>query len=583
MREKISTQGTKTKETALLHKGNSGKNTFGLPGHSVSAILHLQRTIGNKAVCRLLQSEMRSFSAEKQGKEEKEEMPSASCDVGASPEDANEEQAGSPGDGVGTGLEVGSPDDAAEQEADGVAEWVTEFERSTGADLLRQVLDSVDDQNHADSVGDGPVGRVSGEGALSIGRLRISVKGNSGGAVPAFIERRIMQSRGTGQRLPAYVAISMAMHTGHDFGNVRVKTDAEAAELNRSLNSRAFTLGSDIWLGANESVNDMRLMAHELTHVVQQGSAQRVAGNGMNAAGTVERHLQALKDQGPQGASLYMQEIRRFQQEYPVGRIAALQRQILEGPPAAINHKSGAGTIRRWGPFGGAPAGLTFRSAAFNKGSGGAITFSNTGFAKLSSPAYSPSGDAEVSGGTDAEAKDWEAGFIQTSISYRAAGSYIGSPTNTTFAWTTPGPLRDALVKTGEPWYDPNNTNGTGRAPFTKTNSKLSTSLWDKPAAELYWDTPDAKGKLDSSSGKSDFALWMIARQKSAPNTIHYLNWATWEVGWSAAFDYASKGTKTTSKITGATKVTGSGAGKGSETPVLSGPITNDKLTSAWS
>ncbi len=573
MRQRISTQGTKTKETASLHEGNNGKNRFGIPAYGVATILHLQRTVGNKAVCRLLQGEMRSFSVQKHGEE----------NVGASL-DANEEEAGSLGDGVGTRLEVGSPDDAAEQEADGVAERVTEFERSTGADLLRQVLDSVHDQNHADRVGDGREGRNSGEGALSIGRLRISVKGNSGGAVPPFIERRIMQSRGTGQRLPSYVATSMAMHTGHDFGNVRVKTDAEAAELNRSLNSRAFTLGGDIWLGANESVHDMRLMAHELTHVVQQGSAHRVAGNGMNAARTAARHLQALKDQGPQGASLYMQEIRRFQQEYPVGRIAALQRQILEGPPAAINHKNGAGVIRRWGPFGGAPAALTFRSAAFNKGSGGKITFANTGTnAVLTSAAYSASGDAEVSGGTDAEATDWEAGFIQTYLVEGETGHYTGSPTSSTFAWTTPGPLRDALVKTGAPWYDPNNTNGTGRAPFTKTNSKLSTSLWDQPGGPIPWDTPDGKGKLSNSDGTSKLALWMIARQKSAPNTIHYLNWATWEVGWSATYDYASKGTKTTSSITGATKVTGSGAGKGSETPVLSGPITNDSFKSKWS
>src|SRR6059036_122209 len=109
MRQRIWTQGTKTKETASLHEGNNGKNRFGSPAYGVATILHLQRTVGNKAVCRLLQGEMRSFPVQKHGEE----------NVGASL-DANEE-AGSLGDGVGTRLEVGSPDDAAEQEADGVA------------------------------------------------------------------------------------------------------------------------------------------------------------------------------------------------------------------------------------------------------------------------------------------------------------------------------------------------------------------------------------------------------------------------------------------------------------------------------
>jgi hypothetical protein len=51
---------------------------------------------------------------------------------------------------------------------------------------------------------------------------------------------------------------------------VRVHDDAAAHQAAKSLNARAFTHGSDIYLAANESAGDRRLMGHELTHVIQQ-------------------------------------------------------------------------------------------------------------------------------------------------------------------------------------------------------------------------------------------------------------------------------------------------------------------------
>lgn len=60
---------------------------------------------------------------------------------------------------------------------------------------------------------------------------------------------------------------------GTDFGNVRVHTGAQAAASSQEIGARAFTVGSNIWLGHGESSSDHALMAHELTHVVQQGAA----------------------------------------------------------------------------------------------------------------------------------------------------------------------------------------------------------------------------------------------------------------------------------------------------------------------
>ncbi len=60
---------------------------------------------------------------------------------------------------------------------------------------------------------------------------------------------------------------------GTDFGAVRVHTGQQAAATSREIGARAFTVGSNIWLGHGESTSDHGLMAHELTHVVQQGGA----------------------------------------------------------------------------------------------------------------------------------------------------------------------------------------------------------------------------------------------------------------------------------------------------------------------
>ena len=61
---------------------------------------------------------------------------------------------------------------------------------------------------------------------------------------------------------------------GHDLGSVRIHTDDAAAESARSINARAYTLGTDIVFGSGEyaphSESGRRLIAHELAHVGQQ-------------------------------------------------------------------------------------------------------------------------------------------------------------------------------------------------------------------------------------------------------------------------------------------------------------------------
>jgi len=99
--------------------------------------------------------------------------------------------------------------------------------------------------------------------------------GHSGGApVRGEIVSRINSARGGGNGLDSETRGFMESRFGADLGSVRVHTGTEAVRLNRELNARAFTLGSDIYFNEDQyqprTESGRRLLAHELTHTVQQ-------------------------------------------------------------------------------------------------------------------------------------------------------------------------------------------------------------------------------------------------------------------------------------------------------------------------
>jgi hypothetical protein len=82
--------------------------------------------------------------------------------------------------------------------------------------------------------------------------------------------------RSPGQPLDQSTRALMEQRFGHDFSQVRVHTDARASDSADAVNARAYTVGRDVAFGRHEyapgSVEGQRLLAHELTHVVQQGA-----------------------------------------------------------------------------------------------------------------------------------------------------------------------------------------------------------------------------------------------------------------------------------------------------------------------
>lgn len=89
----------------------------------------------------------------------------------------------------------------------------------------------------------------------------------------------INSMNGKGNQLPADANAFFSSRMGYDFSNVKVHTDQEAADSAKELNAKAYTLKNNIVFNEGqynpESAEGKRLMAHELTHVVQQGSSKK--------------------------------------------------------------------------------------------------------------------------------------------------------------------------------------------------------------------------------------------------------------------------------------------------------------------
>jgi hypothetical protein len=122
----------------------------------------------------------------------------------------------------------------------------------------------------AATLGNKGVGKV-----LTSSGVARSASGQS--ALDESVARAIEERRGKGSPLPEDVRGDMEGRLGSDLSDVRVHTDADAHSLNESVAARAFTVGSDVFFKQGSyspgSTDGEKLLAHELTHVVQQGGS----------------------------------------------------------------------------------------------------------------------------------------------------------------------------------------------------------------------------------------------------------------------------------------------------------------------
>ncbi len=97
---------------------------------------------------------------------------------------------------------------------------------------------------------------------------------------PANLETSIQQAKGGGQPIADNVREPMEQAFDADFSGVNIHTDSQANQLNNTIQSRAFTTGQDIFFRQGEYNPENRegqgLLAHELTHVVQQTGGRKL-------------------------------------------------------------------------------------------------------------------------------------------------------------------------------------------------------------------------------------------------------------------------------------------------------------------
>lgn len=158
-------------------------------------------------------------------------------------------------------LTIGQPNDKYEQEADRVAADVVQTINSPEANQSVQKTE---------------------EEELQAKPLHLQADGMTAAAsaAPPEVEKGINSAKGGGQPLAPNLQQKMGNAMGADFSGVRVHTDNNANKLNESIQAKAFTTGRDVFFkqGAYQpnSKGGQELIAHELTHVVQQGGSQNL-------------------------------------------------------------------------------------------------------------------------------------------------------------------------------------------------------------------------------------------------------------------------------------------------------------------
>ncbi|MCP4366857.1 MAG: DUF4157 domain-containing protein [Deltaproteobacteria bacterium] len=265
---------TKTPELKSNHRSNNSKETDFSPSHSINSpvdqIMFLQRTIGNQAVQRMLQqSRVRGQVAgvRDQGLVKR----------------------------IQAKLKIGQPNDKYEQEADRVADQVMRMDESSRHSAVgrRQVQPEEGEEVQTKSlfsqntpliqrqVEEEKEEKIQTKQEYNAQVKRqeedpeIMTKSDAGHKTASSnIQNQLNASKGSGSPLPKDTRTSMESSIGQDFSGVQIHTDSNAIQMNQMLNAQAFTHGSDVYFNKGKySPNTnfgKHLLAHELTHVVQQ-------------------------------------------------------------------------------------------------------------------------------------------------------------------------------------------------------------------------------------------------------------------------------------------------------------------------
>jgi len=183
-------------------------------------------------------------------------------------------------------LEIGSPNDKYEKQADAVANRVVAMPNNTGTIQMQSHLSSPDismmcaecekekgiqmQPNEEEGI------RMKPEEEEEKIQMKPSIQRSANGTMHASAEfaNKLQSQNSQGRPLPGSVNYEMGNKIGSDFSNVKIHTNSQAVQMSQEIGAQAFTHGSDIYFNKGQYSPDTsegkKLLAHELVHVVQQ-------------------------------------------------------------------------------------------------------------------------------------------------------------------------------------------------------------------------------------------------------------------------------------------------------------------------
>ncbi|GAB2577917.1 eCIS core domain-containing protein [Spirosoma areae] len=193
-----------------------------------------------------------------------EETPDVQQVADATPAPANP----SPSDFLG-GLTVGKPNDRFEREADQMGEQISRMPANGLSGLGFSSAITPLQRNEDDE--------ADVQAKLLPAAPSLQRKADGGLQTSGQFTGRVQTSAGGGAALPVPLQKEMGSAFQADFSGVRIHTDTRAAQLSNDIGAKAFTYRNDIYFNENQydttSSDGRFLLAHELTHTVQQEAA----------------------------------------------------------------------------------------------------------------------------------------------------------------------------------------------------------------------------------------------------------------------------------------------------------------------
>ncbi|NEN91641.1 MAG: DUF4157 domain-containing protein [Okeania sp. SIO3H1] len=264
-------------------------------------------------------------------------------------------------------LKIGKPNDAYEQEADRVAKRVVDeinapasVQRQTGKEELQmkpqssaiKLLGMREKKDFLYNPKEPMLQRKRMEEGVLLSRVADnSMDGMAGGETSADFESAIASARGSGQPLDSGLQAQMDQAMGADFTGVRVHTDFQSDQLNQLIQAKAFTTGQDVFFKKGEyqpkSRRGQELIAHELTHVVQQGGVSQIQRQSIN-----DLAPELIKEMEEEGGALIQAKFHSLRQiQTPVIQRAYIARRPLGGWLRGIGPMSGGAVFKDKGIF----------------------------------------------------------------------------------------------------------------------------------------------------------------------------------------------------------------------------------------